>query len=118
MMAQGRCDVLIVGAGPAGLAAALELRRLGVRDVRVVDREAEAGGTPRMCHHTGFGIRDLHRVYGGPAYARRYAQLAEAAGVAVQTATTATGWAGPRTLCLSSPRGVEQIEAGAILLAT
>jgi thioredoxin reductase len=112
------CDVLIVGAGPAGLAAALELRRLGVGDVRVVDREPEAGGVPRMCHHSGFGIRDLHRIYSGPAYARRYAHMAEAAGIAVYTATTATGWAGPRTLCLTSPRGLEQIEARAILLAT
>ncbi len=117
-MSLGRCDVLIVGAGPAGLSAALELRRLGVGDVRVVDREAEAGGVPRMCHHSGFGIRDLHRIYSGPAYARRYARLAEVAGVAVYTATTATGWAGPRTLCLTSPRGLEQIEAAAILLAT
>jgi thioredoxin reductase len=118
VMSPSRCDVLIVGAGPAGLAAALELRRLGVGDVRVVDREPEAGGVPRMCHHSGFGIRDLHRIYSGPAYARRYAHMAEAAGIAVQTATTATGWAGPRTLSLTSPRGLEQIEARAILLAT
>jgi len=112
------CDVLIVGGGPAGLAAALELRRLGVGDVRVVEREPEAGGVPRLCHHTGFGIRDFHRIYSGPAYARRYARMAEAVGITVHTATSATGWAGPRTLSLTSPRGLEQIEAAAILLAT
>jgi NADPH-dependent 2,4-dienoyl-CoA reductase/sulfur reductase-like enzyme len=117
-MGHGRCSVLIVGAGPAGLAAALELRRLGVADLRVVDREPEAGGVPRLCHHTGFGIRDLHRIYTGPGYARRYAQLADAAGIAVQTSTTVTGWAGPLTLALTSPHGLEQIEAQAILLAT
>src|SRR5262245_14789477 len=118
VMESNHCDVAIVGAGPAGLAAALELRRLGVGDVRVVDCEPEAGGVPRLCHHTGFGIRDFHRVYSGPAYARRYARMAEAAGIAVRTATTATGWAGPRTLSLTSPHGLEQIEAAAILLAT
>ena len=117
-MSQSRCDVLIVGAGPAGLAAALELRRLGVRDVRVIDREPQAGGVPRMCHHTGFGIRDLYRIYDGPAYARRYAHLAERAGITLDTATSATGWAGPLALSLASPRGLEQIEARAILLAT
>jgi NADPH-dependent 2,4-dienoyl-CoA reductase/sulfur reductase-like enzyme len=117
-MVDSRCDVLIVGAGPAGLAAALELRRLGVRDVRVVDREPEAGGTPRLCHHTGFGIRDLRRIYDGPAYARRYARLVEAAGIPVDTATTATGWDGPLALSLTSPRGLAQLGARAILLAT
>ncbi|HET9221275.1 MAG TPA: FAD-dependent oxidoreductase, partial [Roseiflexaceae bacterium] len=118
MLSRGRCDVLIVGAGPAGLAAALELRRLGVRDVRVVDREPEAGGMPRMCHHSGFGIRDLHRIYGGPGYARRYAQLAETAGIPIDLSTTATGWAGPLALSLTSPRGLAQVEARAVLLAT
>jgi NADPH-dependent 2,4-dienoyl-CoA reductase/sulfur reductase-like enzyme len=117
-VAANRCDVLIVGAGPAGLAAALELRRLGVRDVRVVDREPESGGMPRMCHHTGFGIRDLHRIYEGPGYARRYARLADAAGISIDTSTTATGWAGPLALNLTSPRGLAQIQARAILLAT
>jgi thioredoxin reductase len=117
-MSHGRCDVLIVGAGPAGLAAALELRRLGVRDVRVVDREPEAGGVPRMCHHTGFGIRDLHRIYEGPAYARHYARLVETAGILVDTSTTVTGWAGPQMLGLTSPSGIDQAEARAILLAT
>jgi thioredoxin reductase len=117
-MVDSHCDVLIVGAGPAGLAAALELRRLGVRDVHVVDREPEAGGMPRMCHHTGFGIRDLHRIYDGPEYARRYTRLADTADISIDTSTTATGWAGPLSLNLTSPRGLAQSEARAILLAT
>ena len=117
-MVRNRCDVLIVGAGPAGLAAALELRRLGVHDVRVVEREIEAGGVPRMCHHTGFGIRDLHRICNGPTYARRYIQLVEAAGIPIETSITVTGWAGPLAVSLTSPRGLEQVEARAILLAT
>ena len=55
-------DALVVGAGPAGLAAATELRAGGAGTVLVVDREDEAGGTPRLCEHTGFGLRDLRRV--------------------------------------------------------
>ena len=51
-------DVLVVGAGPAGLAAAVELRKLGAGRVLVVDRDEAAGGIPRHSAHTGFGARD------------------------------------------------------------
>lgn len=111
-------DVLIVGAGPAGLASALELKRQGITRVTVVDREPEAGGMPRLCHHTGFGIWDFHRLYSGPTYARRYVQQAAAAGVEIRTATTITGWDGENALVYTSPRGTGVIEAPAILLAT
>ncbi|MGH2521659.1 MAG: NAD(P)/FAD-dependent oxidoreductase [Anaerolineales bacterium] len=117
-MAPERTDVLIVGAGPAGLAAALELKRLGIRDVKIVDRESEAGGIPRLCHHTGFGLRDLRRVYSGPSYARHYVRQAEMAEIEIQPSTTVTGWQGPTAVTLTSPLGLGQIEAPAILLAT
>ena len=113
-----RCEVLIVGAGPAGLAAALELRRQGVMDIKVVEREDEAGGIPRLCHHIGFGWKDLRGLYTGPGYAYRYVGAAKAAGVEIRTSTTVTDWAGPTTLTLTSPRGLEQIQARAVLLAT
>jgi thioredoxin reductase len=117
-MARERADVLVVGAGPAGLSAALELKHLGVRDVMVVDREAEAGGIPRLCHHTGFGLRDLRRVCSGPAYARAYTRLAADHGIEIHTSTTITGWQGPGGVDYNSPRGLGRIEARAILLAT
>src|SRR5215467_5764896 len=85
-------DVLIAGAGPAGLAAGIELRRLGVGRVLIVDREAEAGGVPRHSAHTGYGLRDLRRVMTGPRYARHYVQAAVRAGAEVRTGTTVTGW--------------------------
>lgn len=117
-MSEAVCDVLIVGAGPAGLAAALELRRGGVGEVIVVDREAEAGGIPRHCRHTGFGIRDLHLLLSGPAYARRYVHLAERAGVHLRMATTVTDWRGPTSVGVTSPAGIDAIHARAIVLAT
>jgi len=113
-----RTEALIVGAGPAGLAAAVELKRLGVARVLVVEREDEPGGIPRLCHHTGFGWRDLHGVFTGPGYARHYVRRAEAAGIEIRTSTTITGWQGPMTANFSSPRGLGQIEARAVLLAT
>src|SRR5262250_1984791 len=111
-------DVLVVGAGPAGLAAAVELRRLGAGSVLVVERDNAAGGIPRHSAHTGFGARDLRRVLSGPAYARRYADAAAGAGAEIRLGTTVTGWDGPRRVTLTSAAGVETVEAGAVLLAT
>jgi thioredoxin reductase len=111
-------DVLIVGAGPAGLAAAVELRRLGAGSVLVADREETPGGVPRHCAHTGFGLRDLRRVMTGPGYARHYAAAAAAAGADIRTATTVTGWDSERTVTMTSPRGIETVRARAVLLAT
>ncbi|MGZ9164781.1 MAG: FAD-dependent oxidoreductase [Anaerolineales bacterium] len=111
-------DVLIIGAGPAGLAAALELKRLGVKDVLIAERESEAGGIPRMCGHTGFGLGDLHRVLTGPSYARKYRELAEKAGIKIYTSTTVTGWEGKHQVSFTSPNGTGSITAKSILLAT
>jgi thioredoxin reductase len=110
-------DVLIVGAGPAGLAAAVEIARAGF-GVRVVDRERELGGVPRHCFHLGFGWFDLRRMLSGPGYARRRVELAQRAGAELQSETTVLGWSGDRTLKLTSPRGLEEVSARAVLLAT
>ena len=123
-------DVLIVGAGPAGLAAAVELRRLGAGTVVVADRDDAAGGIPRHSEHTGFGARDLRRVLTGPAYARRYSGAAAAAGADIRVGVTVTGWGdgtpggglspggGSHRVTLTSPAGIEAVAARAVLLAT
>ena len=72
--------VVVVGAGPAGLSAAAELRRLGAGPVLVADREPEPGGVPRHSWHTGYGLRDLRRVMTGPAYARALVSAAAGGG--------------------------------------
>lgn len=110
-------EVLIVGAGPAGLSAAIELKKQGIKNILVVDREPEAGGMPRFCHHIGFGIVDLWGLYTGPRYARHYRELAERHDVEIRSSTTITGWADSK-LTFSSPSGLGEIEAKAILLAT
>jgi thioredoxin reductase len=119
---QGRepksADVLIVGAGPAGLAAALELKKLGIKDIVVAERESEAGGIPRMCGHIGFGLTDLYRVMTGPNYARKYRELADQAGIQIHTNTTITGWEGDCQVSFTSPDGPGSIEAKSVLLAT
>lgn len=111
-------DVVIIGAGPAGLTAARQIRALGNASVLVLEREAEAGGIPRHSDHTGYGVRDLRTVLTGPSYARRLADLADRAGADIRTSTMVTGWAGDRSLLVTSPAGRRRIDARAVVLAT
>ena len=110
--------VVVLGGGPAGLAAAIELHRFDTREVLVVERESDAGGIPRHAQHQGFGIRDLRRPLAGPAYARRYARLAAEAGAEVRTETMVTGWSPGGPLELTGPHGREAIDPDAVILAT
>ncbi|MFE6029874.1 NAD(P)/FAD-dependent oxidoreductase [Streptomyces niveus] len=116
-------DVLVVGAGPAGLALASRLAATCEAGVEVVDREDEPGGVPRHCLHAGFGTRDLRRPMTGPAYALHWADAAVRAGATLRTGVTVTGWSGaPATDSLAvdvtSPAGLERITARAVVLAT
>ena len=109
---------VIVGGGPSGLAAAIELRRLGIEPVTVIERERQTGGIPRHSDHTGFGLRDLRTVLSGPRYAERYRSLAQEAGVELVTETMVTGWEGARRLQLTGPAGRTEVDARAVVLAT
>ncbi|MFG3040768.1 FAD-dependent oxidoreductase [Streptomyces sp. NPDC048330] len=111
-------DVLVVGAGPAGLAAAAGVAAAGVGRVEVLEREASAGGVPLHCARPGFGADPRGRALDGPAYARRAVRAALRAGAAVRTGVSATGWAGPLTLEVTAPTGPERIRARAVVLAT
>jgi thioredoxin reductase len=111
-------DALVVGAGPAGLAAATAAKAGGAGSVVVVDREDEAGGVPRLCQHTGFGMRDLRRVLSGPEYARRWVDRAVGCGVDIRTSTMVTGWSAPGRAQLTGPGGLLEVDARAVVLAT
>jgi len=109
---------VIVGGGPSGLAAAIELRGLGIEPVTVIERERQAGGIPRHSDHTGFGLRDLRTVLSGPRYAERYRELAVNAGVEVIAETMVTGWEGQLRMKLTGPDGRREVEPPAVVLAT
>ena len=111
-------DALVVGGGPAGLAAATALRAGGVGCVVVVEREDEAGGIPRLCAHTGFGLRDLRRVLSGPVYARRWVERAVESGAHIRTRSMVTGWAAPGRALVTGPDGLLEVDAGVVVLAT
>ena len=111
-----RHDVLILGGGPAGLSAAKRLGELGIRDVVVIEREAEAGGVPRHCGHLAFGLREFRRLLSGPAYARRLANTV--AGLDIRTRTTVTAISpGGEVDVIHPDRGPGRIAGRAVLLA-
>ncbi len=111
-------DVAVIGAGPAGLAAARALCDAGAGRVVVLERESHGGGVPRHAAHQGFGVRDLHRVLSGPRYAERMVERAAAAGAELWTGTDATGWAQDGCLELTRPAGRGRMRARAVVLAS
>lgn len=111
-------DVLIVGAGPAGMSAALELSKLKVKRITIVDRDKQAGGLPHLTNHTGFGMRDIHRVLSGPSYANHYSKKIAKSNINLFTETTVTGWERNNTVTITTPNGLGKITAKAILLTT
>ena len=117
-MKRTEVDVLIIGAGPAGLAAAIELKKSGVKSVRVIERERVAGGVPRHSFHPGYGLRDFKRFLSGPRYAQKYVAAAVEAGVQISTLSTATEWVNDSQVRVTSPAGIETITARSIILAT
>jgi len=117
-MKRTEVDVLIIGGGPAGLSAAIELKKSGVKSVRVIERERSAGGVPRHSFHPGYGLRDFKQFLSGPKYAQKYVAAAIAAGVQISTSSTATKWASDYEIEVTSPTGLETITARAIILAT
>lgn len=116
MSAELSTEVLVVGGGPSGLSAAAALSP--ACRVLVLDREAEAGGIPRHSDHTGYGVRDLRTVTTGPKYARRLVDAARTAGVDIRTEATVTGWAGERSVEVTTPQGRVTVTADAVVLAT
>ncbi len=114
--ADRQVDVLVVGAGPAGLAAAARLAAAGAGRVEVLEREQQAGGVPRHCVHRGFGT--WTRPLTGPAYARLLVEAAGRAGAVVRTGVTVLDWAGPLSLATVGERGPETLTARAVVLAT
>jgi thioredoxin reductase len=108
-------DVVIVGGGPSGLAAAHALHKRAITDVVVIDRESVLGGVPRHCGHPVFGMREFGRLMDGSDYARRLARLAD--GLDVRCRTTVLRLEPGGRVLIVGPSGLEQILARAVLLA-
>lgn len=112
------CDVLVIGGGPAGMAAALAARESGCQDVLILEREAELGGILRQCIHTGFGLHIFKEELTGPEYAARYVERVKEAGIAYQCDTMVISLSAERVAtCVSPSHGLQRIEARAVVLA-
>jgi len=111
-------DVMIVGGGPAGVAAAVELRRQQVQKVMLLEREPALGGATRHCLHSPFGMREFGRIQSGPAYARRLARHAHDAGVKMCTGYSVIALEQDGRLCVRSNHGVQWLRARRIIVAT
>ena len=77
-------DIIIIGAGPAGLAAAIAAKEAGVSDVLVIERDSVAGGILNQCIHNGFGLHTFKEELTGPEYAARFLRRAEELGVEIR----------------------------------
>lgn len=111
--------VLVVGAGPAGLAAAAEMARRGVRDVLVIDRDDAPGGLPRFCSHPGFGLGYLTVPRSGPGFVRSLLRPLESSQVRILCGTSLISLdEGPVATVTGPELGYRTLRPRAIILAT
>ena len=111
-------DLLIVGAGPAGLAAAIAAKEAGVDNLVVLEREDNPGGILRQCIHNGFGLHRYNEELTGPEYAQRDIDKANALGIDIRCGTTVLSVEADHTVtAVSTARGLEIYHAKAIIMA-
>ncbi|MCR5290491.1 MAG: FAD-dependent oxidoreductase [Treponema sp.] len=110
-------DVLIIGGGPAGLAAAVELHKKGIRNILIFEREKQLGGILRQCIHDGFGLTRFKTTLSGPEYAGRFIDEVNALGIPYKTDTTVYHVSENHEVTAVSPEGLTKIKAKAIVFA-
>ena len=111
-------DVVIIGAGPAGLASAIQAKKAGAERVLVIERDREPGGILLQCIHNGFGLHTFKEDLPGPAFAQRFIDEAQAVGVEFMLDSMVMDISPERELWLSSAsNGYVNLNAKAVILA-
>ena len=111
-------DVIVIGGGPAGMAAAISARENGAEKVIVLERDKELGGILNQCIHNGFGLHYFKEELTGPEYAERFIQMLQATDIQVKLDTMVLEITQEKQVhCVSAGEGYQVLEGKAIVLA-
>ncbi len=111
-----RCDVAVIGGGPAGLAAALGAKENGAEKVLIIERDTSLGGILQQCIHPGFGLTRFGEELTGPEYAARYEEKVNLTDIEIMTDAMVLEVSGNTAICTTTD-GLVRVEAGSIVLA-
>ena len=113
-----RFDIIVIGGGPAGLAAAIAAKKRGAEQVLILERDRELGGILNQCIHSGFGLHTFGRELTGPEYAAAFIEQIAPLGICVRLNTMVLDISDDLTVtCTGRDTGLEQLKADAVVLA-
>ena len=110
-------DLVVVGGGPAGMAAAVAAYDAGITDVVILDREPQLGGILMQCIHNGFGLHKLGKELTGPEYAAVYEEMVHSRKISVLYETMVTAVSPDKVVTARNRSGILKLQAKAVILA-
>ena len=110
-------DVVIIGGGPAGLAAAVKLKECGIEDIVIIEREKKLGGILRQCIHDGFGLTRFGETLSGPEYAQRFIDEVIKNNIEYISDTTVIDLTHDKEAVAINKKGMLKYKAKAVVLA-